>query len=97
MSDVEIFKAELVAASTSVRTATGELLTQAANLQGEDTGIGNPASRPALRLEVRRRLAALRIAAQARVEAGSSLAASAQRIADRYTDLDIELTGRESS
>jgi hypothetical protein len=97
MSDVEIFKAELTTASSAVRSATDGVVTAAADLRGEDTGIGNPASRPALRLAVHRHLAALNRAAWAHIVEGSQLAASAQRIADRYTELETELTGRESS
>jgi hypothetical protein len=46
---------------------------------------------------VHRHLAALNRAAWAHIEEGSQLAASAQRIADRYTELEDELTGRDSS
>ncbi|MBO0981435.1 hypothetical protein [Microbacterium sp. SD291] len=96
MSDVEIFRAELSSASSMVGTAVHALLTESADLDAEDLGIQNPAHRALLRLEVARRLRALRSAVSAHVEAGGELAASAQRVADRYTDLDVELTGVES-
>lgn len=96
MSDVEIFRAELTGASSMVSTAVHELLTDSADLDAEDLGIQNPALRTLLRLEMNRRLRALRSAVSAHVEAGGELAASAQRVADRYTDLDVELTGEES-
>ena len=97
MSDVEIFRAELTSASSSVTTAVSELLTDSADLDADDVGIRNPADRALLRIEMNRRLRALRAAVSAHVEAGGEVAASVQRVADRYTDLDVELTGRESA
>ncbi|WP_243231911.1 hypothetical protein [Microbacterium sp. CIAB417] len=97
MGDVEIFRAELTAASGSSGQAASELLNQSAALQTEDVGIQNPASRPMLRLEMHRRVSALRRSALARTEEGSGLAAATQRIADRFQDLDVELSGQESS
>lgn len=96
MGDVEIFYAELSSASGTVSTAVGDLILGAGDLTGDDTGIDNPASRPLLRLEMHRHLSALCSAVRARTEAASALAASTQRIADRYTDLDVELTGRNA-
>lgn len=96
MSDVEIFYAELQTTSGTVDTAVTGVLLDSADLNADDTGIGNPASRPALRLALRRHLADLSEAVRSRVEGGSQVSASARRIADRYTDLDVELTGRPS-
>lgn len=96
MGDVEIFYAELQHASSTVDTAITGVLFESADLGAEDTGIGNPASRPALRLALHRRLIGLGEAVRARVDDGSQVSASAHRIADRYSDLDVELTGRRS-
>lgn len=96
MSDVEIFYAELQHASSTVDTAITGLLFESADLDSEDTGIGNPASRPALRLALHRHLTGLSEAVRARVAGGSQVSASARRIADRYSELDVELTGRRS-
>jgi len=95
MGDVEIFRAELTGASSVVRTAVGELVTQAADLEAEDVGVENPLSRVALRLELNRRLSALQAAARDRAATASRVAADAQGIADRFQDLDDEqLVGR---
>ncbi len=97
MSDVEIFYAELNDASSALTTATYEVLMEAANLIGEDTGVENPAQRAALRLEMHRRLTALHDAAYDRNEAGDALAAAISAIANKYTELDAELTGGDHS
>lgn len=93
MSDVEIFYAELNDAASGLTSATSEVLTQAANLQGEETGVENPAHRSALRLEMHRRLTALHDRAYDRIESTGSLAAAISAIASKYSDLDAELTG----
>lgn len=95
MSDVEIFYAELNDAARSLTTATSEVLTPAAGLQGDDTGVENPAHRSALRLEMHRRLTALHDRVYDRVESGDDLAAAISAIASKYSDLDVELTGRD--
>lgn len=95
MGDVEIFYAELNSASNAINTALTDLVTEAGDLYGDDTGIENPAQRTALRLEMHRRLTALHDSAVNRVEAASALSASITAIADRYSELDTELTGRE--
>lgn len=97
MGDVEVFYGELNAAADSLTTMTTNLLTEAANVTGEDTGIENPAQRTGLRLEMHRRLTALHDAAYNRIEAASALASVVTGIANRYSDLDVELTGREQS
>ena len=97
MSDVEIFRAELTSASSAVSTAVTDMLTDAADLDADDVGIRDPAGRALLRVEMTRRLRALAAAVPIHVESGGEVAASAQRVADRYSDLDVELTGRESA
>lgn len=93
MPDVEIFYAELNDAASSLTDATSEVLTEAANLQGEETGVENPAQRSGLRLEMHRRLTALHDSAYDRIESGNSLAAAISAIASKYSELDVELTG----
>ncbi|MEU4017168.1 MULTISPECIES: hypothetical protein [unclassified Microbacterium] len=93
MSDVEIFYAELNGASSALTTATTQLLTEAASVQGEDTGVDNPAQRVGLRLEMHRRLTALHDRAYDRIESGDALAADIAAIAAKYSELDVELTG----
>ena len=95
MRDVEVFYAELTVASSAVSSAIGELILAAADLTGEDTGIGNPVSRPLLRLELHRHLSLLNAGVRARVDAASDLAASTQAIAYRYSQLAVALTGEQ--
>lgn len=93
MPDVEIFYAELNDAASSLTDATSEVLMETANLQGEETGVENPAQRAGLRLEMHRRLTALHDRAFDRIESGETLAAAITAIATKYSDLDVELTG----
>ncbi|GAB3618690.1 hypothetical protein GCM10027416_32470 [Okibacterium endophyticum] len=95
MSDVQVFYAALNGASSALQTATTNLLTEAANVIGEDTGIENPGQRVSLRLEMHRRMTALHDAAYNRIETASALSSTITAIADRYSDLDLELTGQE--
>lgn len=97
MSDeVQVFYAELNAASSALSSATTELLTEAANIVGDDTGVENPAQRAGLRLEFHRRMTALHDAAYNRIEAADDVAVSISDIANKYTELDAELTGGEN-
>ena len=93
MGDIEIFYAELSAASSSLDTATSDLTIESGNLRGEDTGVENPAGRTSLRLELHTRLVALRDSAAGKVEAGSDVSGAIHQISDKYSQLDAELTG----
>lgn len=95
MDDVQVFYNELYAASSTLQTAATALVMENASVTGEDTGIENPAYRAALRLEMHRRVSALHERVTLRVDEGSEAGALLTRIADRYTDLDLELTGQE--
>ena len=97
MGDVEVFYAELSSASSCLCTETTNLLTEAAGVQGEDTGIENPAGRASLRLEMHSRLTALHDRAYAKVEAASAVSTAIQQIANSYSDLDSELSGQDGS
>jgi len=97
MDDVQIFYNELYSASSTLQTAATNLMMENASVSGEDTGIENPAYRTSLRLEMHRRLTALHDSVIVRVEEGSRAGASLTQIANRYTDLDVELTGQEQS
>ena len=95
MGDVEVFYGELTAATSSLDSATSNLVTTAADLHGDDTGVDDPAHRTALRLEMHRRLAALHDRAYDKIEAGSDVSSTIQQIANSYSDLDVELTGQD--
>lgn len=97
MDEVAIFYQELYAASASLQTANNELVAQNASLVGEDTGIENPHYRVSLRLEMHRRLSTLHDRVLLRSDEAARLASSVSSIADRYSDLDIELTGQEQT
>lgn len=95
VDEVAVFYEQLHAASASLQSAGNDLLMQNAALVAEDTGIENPAYRTSLRLEMHRRLTALHDAALVRSDDAAGLASRVTSIADRYTDLDVELTGQE--
>lgn len=97
MSDVEIFYAELNNASGVLTTATYEVLMEAANVVGEETGVENPAQRAGLRLELHRRLSALHDTAYDRIATAGALSAAISAIANKYSQLDVELTGGDGS
>ncbi|QLD11339.1 hypothetical protein [Microbacterium oleivorans] len=94
MSDVEIFYHALTSAAEAVQTRSSDVVLDNADIQGDDTGVGNPAHRATLRLEMHRRLSALHAAVLDRSGDASAVAASLSGIASRYGDLDRELTGR---
>ncbi|SDQ76722.1 hypothetical protein [Microbacterium sp. cf332] len=94
MSDVEVYYHELTSAADSIQVRASDAVLDGADLQGDDTGVQNPAHRPALRLELHRRLTALHTAVLDRSGAASAVAGKLSDIAARYSDLDLELTGR---
>ncbi|MGF3057211.1 hypothetical protein [Microbacterium sp. YY-01] len=93
MGDVDIFYADLLNAGQRLRDDAYYLLLQNSEVSGDDTGIENPAQRPGLRLEMRRRLTQLHDTVLQRVEAASNLASNVESIAFRYNELDAELQG----
>lgn len=95
MEDVQIFYGELTSASSSLDSATSDLIYEAASVSGEDTGVENPAHRTALRLEMHTRLTALHDRAYERYDAGSAVSSAIRQISNRYSELDVELTGQE--
>ncbi len=98
MSDeVQIFYVDLISRVSSIRNVTTSLVATSGLLYGDDVGIDNPMDRPSLRLEVRRRLTALSQTVGVRTAESSDLAATLQSIADRFSDLDVELSGRDQS
>ncbi|GAA5205064.1 hypothetical protein [Microbacterium kyungheense] len=93
MPDVEVYYHELTSAATAVQTASQRVLEAAADLNGDDVGIGNPAHRPSLRLEMHRRFTALRTSVRDHSAAASGVGGDVQAIADKYSELDAELSG----
>lgn len=93
MPDVELFSHELIASASAVQTASLRVIEAAADLTGDDAGIENPAHRPGLRLEMHRRFTALRAAVRDHSAVASGVGGDLQSIADRYTELDAELSG----
>ncbi|MDD7962058.1 hypothetical protein [Microbacterium thalli] len=94
MSDVEIYYHALTSAADAIQTRVSSAVMDNADIQGDDTGVENPAHRVALRLEINRRLTGLHQAVLDRTGAASGIGASLSEIAARYSDLDVELTGR---
>lgn len=95
MSDVQLFYAELTSGASILQTAAAELLAENANISGDDVGIENPSQRAGLRLEFHRRLSALKTASGSRAEEGYAVASALTAISNRYSELDVELTGSE--
>ncbi|KAA9084974.1 hypothetical protein [Microbacterium radiodurans] len=95
MSDVEIYYHALTSAADAIQMRVSDAIMDNADIQGDDTGVENPAHRVALRLEMNRRLSGLHRAVLDRTTAASEVAASLSAIATRYSDLDVELTGTE--
>lgn len=95
MSDVEIYYHALTSAADSIQTRVSEVVLDNADIQGDETGVENPAHRPSLRLEVRRRVTALYGAVLERSNAASGVGASISAIATKYSELDTELSGRQ--
>ncbi|MDF2580258.1 MAG: hypothetical protein K0S49_1837 [Microbacterium sp.] len=95
MSDVEIYYHALTSAADAIQTRVSSAVVDNADIQGDDTGVENPAHRVALRLEMNRRLSSLNRAVLDRTTAASEVAALLTAIATRYSDLDVELTGQE--
>jgi hypothetical protein len=95
MSDVEIYYHALTSAADAIQTRVSSAVMDNAEIQGDDTGVENPAHRVALRLELNRRLTALQQAVLDRTGAASEVGALLTAIATRYSDLDVELTGQE--
>lgn len=95
MADVEIYYHALTSAADAIQSRVSEVILDNADIQGDETGVENPAQRPSLRLEVHRRVTALYGAVLERSTAASEVGASITAIATRYSDLDVELTGQE--
>ncbi|WP_345544179.1 hypothetical protein [Microbacterium jejuense] len=91
-----MFYAELTSAASGTQSAAQDVVMAAAELNGDDVGVENPAHRPGLRLEMHRRFTALREAIRDHSTEASGIGADVQHIADRYTELDAELSGTDA-
>lgn len=94
MTDVSIYYEQLHSAADMLTTAASDLLVARSDLTGDDVGIENPAFRTDLRLEMHRRFVALYSTATNRATTADDIAASTRAIATNYSDLDVELTGK---
>ena len=97
MADVEVYYYQLTGAADTVSRAVSDTILLGADLRAEDTGIENPADRPALRLEMHRRLVALYDTFLDRIDAAGGVQSAVQAIADNYNELDMQLTGEGES
>lgn len=95
MTDVQVFYEQLRDAANDFADAAFALETDAANLAAEDSGVAAPVGRYELKSALARRIEALRAAALAHQEASAALRTTMTDITDRYSELDVELTGEQ--
>ena len=95
MSEVQVFYDELRSSAYDLADAAFVLQTDASNLVGGDAGVDAPLGRYTLKAAVGRQVEALREATRAHQEASAALRTTLTNITDRYSDLDVELTGKE--
>ncbi len=93
--EVQVFYNHLITETGSMNDSVTALLARGGYLQGSDVGVENPAHRPSLRLEMRRRFSDLRGTVEACTGDASEIAERLRKISERYSELDVELTGSE--
>jgi predicted phage gp36 major capsid-like protein len=93
--EVQVFYNHLITETSLMNDSVTALMARSGTLQGDDVGIENPAHRTALRLEMRRRFTALRATVEACTSDASDITERLRAISERYSDLDVELTGKE--
>ncbi|MFK0403795.1 hypothetical protein ACIQTT_15815 [Microbacterium sp. NPDC090225] len=95
MTDVQVFYDQLHEVATDLADAAFDLQTDASNLAVDDSGVAAPIGRYELRSALSRQIDVLRDATLAHQEASAALRTTMTNITDRYSDLDVELTGQE--
>lgn len=95
LTEVQVFYEELRAFAYEYTDAAFVLQTDASNLAATDTGVDAPIGRYGLKTGVDRLVDVLRDATLAHQEASASLRTALTNITDRYSDLDVELTGED--
>lgn len=95
MSEVQVFYDELQSSASDLADAAFVLQTDASNLVGGDAGVDAPIGRYTLKTAVDRQVDVLREATLAHREASAALRTTLSNITDRYSGLDVELTGEE--
>lgn len=95
MTDVQVFYDQLHEVATDLADASLHLQTDAANLAVDESGVAAPIGRYELKSALSRQIDALREATLAHQESSAALRTTMTNITDRYSDLDLELTGEE--
>jgi len=93
--EVQVFYNDLIVETGLMNDSSTALLARSGSLQGSDVGVENPAHRPSLRLEMHRRFTDLRSVVEACTTDASAIAERMRAISERYSELDVELTGKE--
>lgn len=93
--EVQVFHDDLVDEVVELDASFSMLTAIATSLRGDDVGVENPAHRPSLRLEMRRRFDALHDLVDACINDVIAIRVRLRAISDRFSDLDLELTGTE--
>lgn len=96
MAEVEIDYGAVQSASERVSTAAVNVNTMLGYLQGDVTGIGNPAQRASLRLALHSRISQLRDAVANRAASGSSITLTLDSIYDGYNELDLIMSTEDA-
>ena len=95
MTDVQVFYDQLHEVAMDLADASFVLQTDASNLAEDDSGVAAPIGRYELKSALSRQIDALREATLAHQESSAALRTTMTNITDRYSDLDVELTGEE--
>lgn len=93
--EVQVFYSDLINETAALNDSVTTLMSVEGFLQGDDVGIENPAHRPSLRLEMRRRFDALQDTVGTCISDASDISTRLQAISGTFSDLDVELTGAE--
>jgi hypothetical protein len=96
MAEVEIDYAAVSSASERVGTAGVNVATLLGYLEGDSTGVENPAQRASLRLAVHSKLSQLRDAAANRSEAAGSISRTLDSIHTGYRTLDTTMASEDA-
>lgn len=91
MTDVEIEYAAATSAAEKLRAGGDGVAMELAQIQGESTGVENPAGRVALRLDLHNRLTELRTQTALRTSAAIDLSYQLVSLREKFGSLDEDL------
>lgn len=95
VTDVQVFYDDLQEAASDLADAAFGLQEDASALVGDDSGIAAPVGRYELKTAFDRQIDLLREVTLTHQGSSAALRTTMSNITDRYSDLDVELTGEE--